>query len=244
MRFLILGVDEGFGRGGPGYADTIILASASSLRGKLALMSIPRDLWIPISDGEEDRIGVVYSIVESKGAGKGPGAVTALVCKSLQIPVRYYVLLKMQGFIDIVDSLGGVEIALPRPVGRYQVGITHLDGRAALAFARDRAETDDFARMLQAQILIKAILARAFKVQAWSKIPRAWGVFRGAAESNIPLWEWPRFAVSIFRSYSNGVEGYSISRDMVYPRITPQCEQVMVPDWDNVRALTRTIFSN
>ena len=166
MRFLILGLDEGFDRSKPGYTDTIILVSASSLKSNVVMMSIPRDLWIPISGREENRIGVLYRTAEIKETGKGPGAVTSLVSKTFQIPVRYYVVVKMHGFISIVDSLGGLDIVLPRPIARYPIGATHLDGRAALAFARDRAETDDFARMYQAQILIKAMLAQAFKVKS------------------------------------------------------------------------------
>ena len=69
----------------------------------------------------------------------------------------------MQDFISLIDSLGGVEISLSKSIAGYPVGVTHLDGQAALAFARDRAKTDDFARMFQAQILIKAIIAKVFK---------------------------------------------------------------------------------
>jgi len=243
MRFLILGLDEGFNRSKPGYTDTIMLVSVSLLRGNLRMMSIPRDLWIPISDREEDRIGVVYTAAETKGIGKGPDAVTTLVRKSFQIPVHYYVLVKMQGFIDIVDSLDGVDIVLSRPVARYPAGVTRLDGRAALAFARDRAETDDFARMVQAQILIKAILTQALKVETWSRFPRALHVLRGAAESNIPFWAWPRLALMVLQSHLNGTESYTITRDMVCPRITSQGEQVIEPDWDKIRAMTRTIFN-
>jgi len=51
------------------------------------MMSIPRDLWIPTSDREENRIGAVYKTAETKETGTGPGAVVALVYKSFQILV-------------------------------------------------------------------------------------------------------------------------------------------------------------
>jgi polyisoprenyl-teichoic acid--peptidoglycan teichoic acid transferase len=242
MRFLILGLDEGFNRRKPGYTDTIILASMYSPKRKLVMMSIPRDLWIPTSGREESRIGVVYTAAETKVTGKGLSAITAVVSKNFQIPVHYYVLVKMQGFMSIVDSLGGVDIVLLRPTAGYPMGVTHLDGRAALAFARDRAETDDFARMIQAQILIKGIIAQAFKVETWSKLLHVSKVLREATESNIPFWEWPRFAYVILHSYFNGIESYTITRDMVDPKITSQGEQVIEPDWDKIRALTLKIF--
>jgi LCP family protein required for cell wall assembly len=242
MRFLLLGVDEGFKRSRPGYADTIILASISARMHSAVMMSIPRDLWIPISDGEENRIAVAYTIAETNRAGKGADTLTALVSKTFQIPVHYYALVRMQGFIDIVDSLGGVDVVLAEPVARCPAGLSHLDGKAALAFARDREETDDFARMFQAQILIRAILARTSTAKVWSKLPRAINVLRRAVQSNIPFWGWLSFAPLILWVYSGGIENYAITRDMVYPRITPQGEQVIAPDWDKIRALTGTIF--
>lgn len=242
MRFLILGLDEGLGRNKVGNTDTIILVSISSLNRNMVMMSIPRDLWIPISDQEENHIGVVYTIAEIKETGKGPDAVTALVNKSFQIPVHYYILVKMQGFISIVDSLGGVDIMLSQPMAGYPVGITHLDGQAALAFARDRSKTDDFSRMLQAQILIKAIINQIFKVKTWGKLPQILNAVRGAIEGNIPFSEWPRFAFMIMRSYLNGMDGYTITRDMVSPTTNSRGEQVIEPDWSKIRTLTLTIF--
>ena len=167
---------------------------------------------------------------------------TSAVSKSFQIPVHYYILVKMDGFITLVDSVGGLDLLLHQPVAHYPVGVTHLGGRAALAFARDRAETDDFARMYQAHLLIKAMLAQVFKVKVWGKLPRALKVLKAVAESNIPFWQWPYFVFMILRSYMDGTEGYTITRDMVHPKITPQGEQAIEPKWDKILALTHAIF--
>ncbi len=242
MRFLILGLDERPGRSKPGYTDTIILVSVSSLKRNLITMSIPRDLWIQTSNREGSRIGAVYTAIETKETGKGANAITALISKSFQIPVYYYVLADMQGFIKIIDSLSGVDIVLSRPIAGYLMGITHLDGRAALAFVRDRNEIDDFSRMLQAQILINGIISKFFEVKTWSKLPQVLNTLRGATKSNVPFWKWPQFAFTIPYSYFKGIESYTITRDMVSPTITSQGEYIMKPDWDKIRVLTRRVF--
>lgn len=204
-------------------------------------MSIPRDLWIQTSNRDGSRIGAVYTAIETKETGKGASAITALVSKSFQIPVYYYVLADMQGFINIIDSLGGVDIILSRPIAGYPTGITHLDGRAALAFARERNETDDFSRMFQAQILINGIISKIFIVKTWGKLPQVLNTLKEVIENNIPFWEWPQFVLTILYSYLNGIESYTITRDMVSPKITPQGEYIIKPDWDKIRILTQDI---
>jgi len=242
MKILILGLDEGFNRSSSGYTDTIILTSISSLKSNLVLLSIPRDLWVQTSDQEGNRIGSVYKIAEANELGKGLDSITTIVSKSFQIPIHYHVLVRMQGFIRIIDSLGGVDITLLQPTAGYPIGITHLDGRAALAFARDRAETDDFARMHQAQILVEGIITSAFKFQVWSKLPQVLRTVKESIESNIPFWVWPQTAFMILYAHLSGIEGFTITRDMVIPKITPQGEQVIEPDWNKIRALTLKIF--
>ena len=180
MKLLILGLDEGFNRSSSGYTDTIILASISSINGKLVLLSIPRDLWIQTPDKEGIRIGSVYK-------DTGPTTITAIINKSFQVSVQYYILVRMQGFMNIIDALGGVDITLVQPTAKHPIGNVHLDGRTALAFARDRDKSDDFARMYQAQILIEGIIKRAFKFQVWGKLSLALRTLKESVESNIPL---------------------------------------------------------
>jgi polyisoprenyl-teichoic acid--peptidoglycan teichoic acid transferase len=242
MNLLILGLDEGFKRRGLGYTDTIILISIPNPKHNLVMLSIPRDLWISISDLEENRVGVVYKYAEAKRKGKGLETITTLVSKSLQISVHYYFMVRMQGFINVVDSLGGVDIILSQSIAGYPTGSTHLDGRTALAFVRDRTDADDFSRMFQAQILIKGLIEKILKVESWSKFLKVLSVFRQETKSNIPIWEWLRFGYMILRSYANGIENYAITRDMVNPRITVRGEQIIEPNWDKIRALTTKIF--
>jgi LCP family protein required for cell wall assembly len=239
---LILGLDEGFNRSSSGYTDTIILTSISSINSKLVLLSIPRDLWVQTPEKEGIRIGSVYKIVEANKSGNGPTTIAAIVNKSFQVPVHYHVLVRMQGFMNIIDALGGVDITLVQPMAKYPIGNVHLDGQAALAFVRDRDEIDDFARMHQAHILIERIIIKAFKFQVWGKLPHALYTLKKSMESNIPLWIWLQLSLMVLYARLNGIESHTITRDMVTPKITPEGEQVLEPDWDRIRAFTHMIF--
>jgi len=102
-----------------------------------ALLSVPRDLWVPIAgSGEEDRINSAYN----DGADRLAETITA----SLGIPIQHYVEVDFVGFTEIVDAVGGVELCVlfaTRDVKSsldLQPGCHQLNGAQALAYVRSR----------------------------------------------------------------------------------------------------------
>ncbi len=118
-------------------SDTIMILRREQ-GGGAALLSIPRDLWVPIAgrDGEESRINSAYN--------DGPAVLAATITQSLDIPIQHYVEVDFVGFQRLVDAIGGVEIctlfaAQDENSGlRLDPGCTNLNGALALAFARSR----------------------------------------------------------------------------------------------------------
>ncbi len=121
----------------------------------------------------------------------------------LGLPIDYYVLVDMAGFVDLVDALGGLDIYVtetmdvgfsPAREGESPVVVTiaepgtyHLDGHQALAFVRNRTNTNDAARMRRQRCTLRALAAEIepFTVATrFSQIARA---VRESATSNIPL---------------------------------------------------------
>lgn len=98
------------------------------------LLSIPRDLSDPV---EEVRIN---------GALRGgPQAMIDAVRRATGIPIDHYVALEPQGFADLVDAVGGLHLAVHRPLQDDATGLSLapdecavLDGDTALALARAR----------------------------------------------------------------------------------------------------------
>ncbi|HEY3311197.1 MAG TPA: LCP family protein [Anaerolineales bacterium] len=241
-NFLVLGIDGGLGRGELGRTDTIILGTVSTLRPYVGLLSIPRDLWVPIEDVGENRINTAYFYAEAAVPGSGPQAVANVVQQNFKVPVHYYVILRMDGLLDFINAMGGVDINLPAQMSGFPAGSQHLDGTKALAFARSRAGSDDFARMKQAQLLIKAVMRRVLQPEVWPRLPEIYQATKAVIITNIPFWQWPRLGVSLLRLGQDNLDTRTITREMVHPFTTNQGAQVLAPDWEAIWKVTREMF--
>jgi LCP family protein required for cell wall assembly len=117
-------------------SDTIIVLRRER-NGGAALLSLPRDLWVPIAG--EDREAKINSAFN-----EGPSRLAATITQSLGIPIHHYVEIDFAGFQGLVDQMGGVEIctmvaAQDTHSGLYlDPGCTNLNGSQALAYARSR----------------------------------------------------------------------------------------------------------
>ena len=243
-NFVILGIDGGLGRGDLGRTDTIILTSISPLWPDIEMLSIPRDLWVPIEGVGENRINTAYFFAEARQTGSGAGAAAKVVSQSFHVPVSYTVTLRMDGLLDFIDAMGGVDIALVNPAAGYSAGVHHLDGKAALAFARSRAGTDDFLRMAQGQVLIRGVLKRLLQPEVWPAAPEIIKSVRAVISVEIPFWLWPRLGLAILRSSPGDINSRVITREMVRPFTTNQGAQVLAPNWDAIDVVTRELFGN
>jgi anionic cell wall polymer biosynthesis LytR-Cps2A-Psr (LCP) family protein len=86
------------------------------------------------------------------------------------LTVQYYALIDMQGFSELVDALGGVDVNIETAVPIHAdetfttvaewigPGVVHLDGYHALWYARSRHDTTDYDRMARQRQLMQAIL--------------------------------------------------------------------------------------
>lgn len=119
--------------------DTILVARVDPGANTVTLLSIPRDLYVPIDQaGTEDRINVAY-------AEGGAQQLIDTVRRELNIEINHYVEVNFGGFKSLVDTVGGVPMYFDTPL--YDVysgldiaepGCVNLNGQQALAFARSR----------------------------------------------------------------------------------------------------------
>jgi LCP family protein required for cell wall assembly len=117
-------------------SDTIMVLRQEA-NGGAALVSLPRDLWVEIAGtGNEQRINSAYN--------EGPERLAATVTQSLGIPIHHYIEVDFNGFKDIVDSIGGVQVCTWTAARDTHSGLAlepgcqTLDGVMALAYARSR----------------------------------------------------------------------------------------------------------
>ena len=109
VNILLLGIGGGTHEG-PDLTDTLIFAHVNPTAKSVELVSIPRDLWIP---DISQRINTAYSIGQDKDK-KGKILSRAVVQKVIGEPVDYVFVLDFQGFVKLVDYLGGIEVDVKR----------------------------------------------------------------------------------------------------------------------------------
>jgi LCP family protein required for cell wall assembly len=190
LNILLIGGDFGEGRTGI-RTDTMITVSMDPETGETAMFSVPRN-WtyapLPAGMGVWDCDCYPELINELWVAGEqhpdaftGPGtpsenAVKGVISEFLGIPIHYYAMVNLDGFVDIVDALGGVEIYVPTAVidEEYpnedgttteridiQPGLQTFDGHLALAYSRSRHQDSDYYRMSRQRCVIEAMMEQA-----------------------------------------------------------------------------------
>ena len=241
-NILLLGTDDSPERGSVGRTDTIILTTVVPLKPYVGMLSIPRDLWVTVPGVGEQRINTAYFYAEANESGSGSQAALQTIRENFGVPVRYYAVIHMAGLTSIVDALGGVDIALDSPVGGYPAGVHHLTGADALSFVRERNSSDDFSRMVRAQILIAGLFRKALDPSYWALLPQFIQSLTQGIETNIPLWQWPRLLFALIQAFVFGIDSQTITREMVVPFQTSQGAQVLAPNWDAINPLLIRMF--
>jgi LCP family protein required for cell wall assembly len=170
INILLLGVG-GDGHAGGTLSDTIMVASIDPINKTIAMLSIPRDLYVKIP-------GYGYGKINSANSSGGPELAMKVVGGILDLPIHYYMQADFSGFKQAVDAVGGVNInnqtklsdsAFPCDNDKgycpfnLAVGQYHMDGKIALKFARCRHGScgDDFGRAARQQQLLTALRQKA-----------------------------------------------------------------------------------
>jgi len=243
QTILILGIDRSFENTAIGRSDTNILLGVHPLPGTVSVFSIPRDLWVTIPGYGENRINAAHFFGENDQAGTGPQLAVATIEDNFDLQVDHYVRIQLENFPQVVDAMGGVEIELETAMAGYPAGTHLLNGTEALAFVRDRAGTDDFFRMAQGQVFLKSFMRTLLKPSSLPNLPGILIASLDTIDTDIPIWQLPRVAVAVLRSYlTDQIEFVIIQREMVVPWLTPAGAQVLLPDWAQIQPLVRQEF--
>jgi LCP family protein required for cell wall assembly len=223
-------------------SDTMILTTFQPDRPYIGMLSIPRDLWVAIPGQGENRINTAHIFAEGEVAGTGPEAAMNVVEQNFGVDVDYYVRFEFADLEAVVEALGGIPIELDRVMGGLSPGSYVLNGEQALAFVRNRAGTDDFFRMEQGQYFLKAVLKHMINPGTWPRIPGALFELFAAVDSNVPIWMWPRLALSILRVGPADIDSRIIDRTMAQGYITQGGAAVLLPNWDLINPMLLDMF--
>jgi LCP family protein required for cell wall assembly len=242
INLLLMGIDRPPAGTNTSRTDTMILFSIDPLKPYIGMLSIPRDLWVEIPSVGEDRINTAHFWAEADTPGSGPQAAAKTVESNFNIQVPYTIRIRFEGFQEMVDAMGGVDLNLTEAAGGLSAGPHHLNGTQALAFARDRAGTDDFFRMADGQLMFKAVFQQVLRITNWPRLPVEAITILRAMDTNIPFWQWPRLLFAFLRAGPSGIDNHVLSRDMVQPFVTSGGADVLLPNWDLIRPYVAAMF--
>jgi len=256
QTILLLGGDEGPGRWAL-RTDTMILVSIHKSSGRVAMVSIPRNLrgvrfpeGSPMHDefskGFKDLTNAIYPYVYAhpevaarylRGdlAPEAVALVTGL-SYSLDVTIDDYVLVNMQGFLEIVDALGGVTVNLDKkiPMPGNVPGAKHpypptigpgevkLDGTLALGYVRSRAADSDYRRMGRQRDLLERLAAQTSGTDVLRNFPQLADIAKENVRTSLTPDEFA-FLVDRLRSGTNIQESAGLTPPLINPGR---------PDWE------------
>ncbi|MFA5061541.1 MAG: LCP family protein [Patescibacteria group bacterium] len=184
INILLLGIG-GPGHDGPYLSDTNIILSIKPSTNQVAMISVPRDLMAKIDGHGYRRINYADAFGEAEKAGNGGEYARQIFEDTFNIKIPYYIRVDFSAFTDIINTVGGVTINVPKsftdssypgPNDSYETisftaGIQNMNGDLALKFARSRhgsnGEASDFARAKRQQLILTALKEKVMSSQTY-----------------------------------------------------------------------------
>jgi len=209
LNVLLMGIDTRCA-GGPvtgANSDSMIVVSANAATGDVYMFSFPRDIAkFPLYVG--GTMPGYWKLNSFAGWTKsapsyfpepGQPSLAYEIGYLLGIPIDYYASINICGFPQLIDALGGVDVCNAHtiddpgyPWGNGQYGFHldpgpyHFDGATALAYARSRHGSSDFARAKRQQQLLTAIRKAVMEPQNLARLPDIVAALSGVVHTNFP----------------------------------------------------------
>ncbi len=265
INILVLGLDRRATEGNTATrTDTVFVVTVDPITKSTGILGIPRDLVvnIPYQSGNgtyKERINTVYVSGELNGYDQGGlSLLKETVQSNLDIKINKYVIVDFDGFEEIIDALGGIDVDVPDAVydpyysetelpGDYfpqdfEVGRQHMDGRTALAYSRIRFSSDDLDRIQRQQRVIFATIDKAKSLNLFNvkDAPKLWDKYNDAIQTDINSALVPGYA-----KLANDVkdEIHAISLGPATAGCTgPQGQAWQCPDHDAIARIVTSLF--
>lgn len=234
---------------------SMILVRIDPVSRQATMLSIPRDLWVPLPGQGMGKISTAYQ------TGGPDGAINA-VESNFKVHIDDYVWIGLNGLVKLINQLGGVDVQVTNPVmddfypadlsstgnpyDYYRVavlpGATHLDGVHALQYVRSRHGDirGDFARSERQQQVLLALKAEASHLNI-ADLPTIAAAFNGEIKTSISLDRLRQLM-----SVAAGFNSSNIHRVVLVPPYTSEGfaagQDVVFPDWSQILPLVHQSF--
>lgn len=255
ITVLLLGIDQRPGEDpNTTRTDTMMLLTLDPQSRSAGMMSIPRDLYVPLPDRGMDRINTAHVY-------GGPQYAMRAVEYNFGIPIQYYARVDFTTLTSLIDLVGGIEIYNDEdindptyPDNNYgfdpfvlSAGWHTLDGKTALKYARTRHGASDFSRIKRQQQVIMALRDKLRTTDAATKIlpriPQIMQTLGAAIDTNLSTIEIAQLALLAKDIPDERISRVAIDDKATQPYTTPTGGSVLIPIREQVRALREQFFN-
>ncbi|HEX6303201.1 MAG TPA: LCP family protein [Anaerolineales bacterium] len=248
INFLLVGSDR---RTSSFRTDTLIIASLQPQERLVTLISVPRDLYVYIPGWTMNRVNTAYMRGEMSGhPGGGPGLLKDTILYNLGVRIDHLAMVEFDGFEEIVDTLGGIDVPLACPFTDWHIknprrsdqdpnnwelytigpGMVHMDGDLALWYARSRLRSSDFDRGRRQQEVLRAIYTRGMQLNVIPHLPKLYKQMREAVTTDLSLDDLLELApVATDLGGEHRIRSFYINKDVLTAWRTPSGAAVQLP---------------
>lgn len=208
-NIVVLGVDQR--SGDTGRSDTLFVLMLDTSKNQASLLSIPRDTLVKIPGHGWDKINHAYAF-------GGYGLTMSTVSRLLGLQIDDYVIVDFQGFVKLVDAIGGVDIDVEKRmqyqdpydgetglVINLQPGRQHMDGMTAIQYVRYRDEEGDIGRIMRQQKFMKAVFAKLRTMNLLTTAPEIAKILFNTVETDLSIGDLG----SLLLTFAKNVQGIS-----------------------------------
>lgn len=212
VNILLMGVDgRGIQEGEVPRSDSMMVVSLDPVKKKIHLFSILRDTYVDIPGYSKGRINTAIT--------HGPNTAMKAAGDLLGIPVQYYVYTDFQGFIKLVDAVGGIDFEVEKDMHyvsnadkhEYDIdlkkGMQHLDGKSALQYVRFRHDAmSDFSRSGRQRAFLEAVASKMQTTTSIARLPSILEQVNPYIDTNLSVNDMWRLANVGYQSIFAGSE--------------------------------------
>ena len=196
LNVLVLGLDDAVNvdEAPEKRADAILLVSMENATGKVRILNIPRDTWVPMAQEKgETRLSHVYAV-------GGAPLMVRTINQMFGISIHQYVVIDLDTFAKIIDAVGGIDIYVERDMDyddpeaglsiHMRQGYRHLDGVGAECYLRYRSDDlGDLGRTQRQQKFVKAFYAKLLRVDTLPKVPQIADILKQNVTTSAELFD-------------------------------------------------------
>lgn len=214
-NILVLGTDSRDVSKERGNSDVMIVLSINKKTKEVKMISVLRDVLVPIEGHDWNRINAAYRL-------EGAGLAVNTVNEAFGLDIQEFIVVDFNGVIELIDHIGGIDITLTAAEAQYysnkhsvlfgnnlSAGSIHMNGDQALAHLRNRTLGTDFERTRRQRDVMIAMLNQVLG-QSLTQMDSTLDFVLDIIRTNIKATDFLSVGLSVVTNFSSGVKSMSV----------------------------------